>query len=288
MNLALCCIFSEICVKPTSVLNTAKVKTNGDFKLVFSDVIEDKPTGKSEKHTQKIGQIQISGQSTTSFVDTTIQAKLFNEQLFTNVEANGDFKLTLNDCTEDKGENLKELSERIENLTQKIGRMQSSINDEMVNHETFEKKVVDSVVEHNKRMDKANGFVIIGVPEIFTGLNGMLYDIKFVEKLVEAAGFNKNCIRSVQRFGSHESQSRILQVKLASKNQSNQVLHCPKVKSLLPIGSSIRKDLTLKELKLQKQLWQECHKRNAELNMKKFVVRDLKIVELKHPKVWCH
>ncbi|VDN55944.1 unnamed protein product [Dracunculus medinensis] len=107
-------------------------------------------------------------------------------------------------------------------------------------------------------------------------------DRLLAENIVVAAGFKTEFIKEIRRHGRKGTgRPRVLKIRLEDKHMAMSVLRNKDVRSIVPPGSFLRKDLTKRELLLDKQLRKECYTRNQSLNLKKYAVRNLQIVELR-------
>ncbi|VDN52057.1 unnamed protein product [Dracunculus medinensis] len=99
-------------------------------------------------------------------------------------------------------------------------------------------------------------------------------DRLLAENIVVVAGFKTEFIKEVHSHGRKGTgRPRVLKIRL-DKHMAMSVLRNKDVRSIVPPGSFLRKDLTKRELLLDKQLRKECYTRNQSFNLKKLILTD--------------
>ncbi|VDN58160.1 unnamed protein product [Dracunculus medinensis] len=186
------------------------------------------------------------------------------------------------------------LTRSVEILTKVNEELKNDINNLKVSslgnfeHSKIEtEQVLETIEEYFEKKEKEPCLVGINIPEKSKDDESATADRLLSENIVVAAGFKTEFIKEVCHHGRKGiGRPRVLKIRLEDKHMAMSVLRNKDVRSIVPPGSFLRKDLTKRELLLDKQLRKECYTRNQSLNLKKYVVRNLQIVELRQPRQW--
>jgi hypothetical protein len=151
--------------------------------------------------------------------------------------------------------------------------------------------------EHIQLVEKAKNCVLVGVPEMDTDENTVNADAILIDKILLDAAIDNTQLIANTRHGKAKLHMdgapkvdkngrklpRILKVKLDSEEARERLLKSFRLNrpDTLPSNAYIRRDYTQTELQVDWQLRQECRARNIKSGLHQFIVRDLRIVELK-------
>jgi hypothetical protein len=132
--------------------------------------------------------------------------------------------------------------------------------------------------------EKAKNCVFVGVPEMDSDVNTENNDETLIHMIMLNANLKPECAVKVFRHGKKtQGKPRILKIKMDCEETRESLLKSFRHNrpDTLPKNAYMRRDYTHTELQVDWQIRQECRERNTKSGLHQFVVRDLRIIELK-------
>lgn len=157
-------------------------------------------------------------------------------------------------------------------------------------------QVVAANIDLQRYPEKSTQAVICNIPEHDTPEETDDADIAALKTMFQATSLKEKWDKGEVQWFRHpkdaprdsKRRGRPIKVKLASQqDQETFIKEANKVRHSTFTDQPhlfVRRDLTPKELEIDSELRRECGKRNQQLGLIKYVVRDLEIHEIKNPK----
>ncbi len=144
--------------------------------------------------------------------------------------------------------------------------------------------------EREQMKEKKLNAVIVNIPECENDDDTEVNDLKTVQEIFRTENLPVEQIRKVNRHGrKRPNKPRVLKVYTDDETLRNKFIRAYN-RHRVPVGpkSFCRRDLTVTELLLDGELRREAYRRNTEIGMRRWTVRDLQLVELREPQLLPH